>query len=64
LKRHVQILNPLPRAGFRKIRAAFFRKYFGRSNDAPGFAEIWRFLTIGQKQKTLQIQYLQGFRAI
>ena len=27
-------------------------------------AEIWRFLTMPQKQKTPQIQYLQGFRAI
>jgi len=33
---------------------------FARSNYAPEFGEICRFLTMFKKQKAPQIQYLQG----
>jgi hypothetical protein len=64
LKEHVQILNPLPDKGFRKIRAGIFSASFSRSNDAPGFEEVWCFWTKCQKQKTLQINICRVFRAI
>lgn len=63
LKGHVQTLNPLLVAGFRKNRAEDFVILFFRSNYAPGFGEFWRFLAICQKQKTLQINIYRVFRA-
>ena len=55
LKGHIQILNLLLGESFRKIRADFFQIIFVRSNYAPGFEEVWCFLTMFQKNKTLQI---------
>jgi len=40
LKGHVQILNPLLGAGFRKIRADRYENCFARSNYAPRFGEF------------------------
>ena len=61
LKGHVQILNPLLDKGFRSIRAGRIDFDFARSNYAPELGDFWCFLTRCKKQKTLQIQYLQGF---
>lgn len=64
LKEHVQILNPLPDKGCRKNRAGILSACFSRSNDAPGFEEVWCFLRRCQKQKNLQINICRFFRAI
>jgi len=64
LKGHVQILNPFLGKGFRKIRAGRSERSFARSNHAPGVEEFWCFLTMSQKQKTLQIKVCRVFRAI
>jgi len=64
LKGHVQILNPLLGKSFRKIRAEDFVNNFFRSNYAPGFEEVWCYLTMCQKNKTLQINVCRVFRAI
>ncbi len=61
LKGHVQILNPLLDKGFRSIRAEKMDINFVRPNYAPELGDFWRFLTRCKKQKTPQIQYLQGF---
>ncbi|OJV98409.1 MAG: hypothetical protein BGO52_11515 [Sphingobacteriales bacterium 44-61] len=63
LKGHVQTLNPLLDKGFRKIRAGRFKIHCARSNDAPRFGGIYRFLTMCQKQKTLQINIYRVFKA-
>jgi hypothetical protein len=58
---HVQILNPLLGKGFSSIRAGRINFDFARQNLPPGIGEVWCFLTMSEKQKTPQIQYLQGF---
>jgi len=57
----VQILNPLLDKGFISIRAEKIEINFVRPNYAPELGDFWCFLTKFQKQKTPQIQYMQGF---
>jgi hypothetical protein len=47
--------------GFQKNSSGILETFFDRSNDAPEIGVFWVFLTTCQKQKTPQIQYLQGF---
>ena len=63
VKGHVQILIPLLDKDFNEIRAYILRNADVRSNDAPGFGEVWCFLTIWKKQKTPQILICRAFGA-